>query len=66
MLRNRNITTNWDDVPVIFDLALAARLMGVTAEYLQKQAKLGLFPAHKIARVWRVDKDEFREYLKNQ
>lgn len=66
MRRTKKNTTNWDDVPVIFDLAYAAMLMGVTVEYLQKQAKLGLFPAHKIARVWRVDKDEFREYLKKQ
>lgn len=57
------IITSWDEVPVIMDLPMAARLIGVTPESLKKRCQRGTFPAYKEGALWRVDKDRLREYI---
>ncbi|MEA5057586.1 MAG: helix-turn-helix domain-containing protein [Anaerotignum propionicum] len=56
-------TKNWEDVPIIFDLAFAATLTGFSSERLRQLSRAGEFPARKIGignhAVWRIDKDEF-------
>lgn len=56
--------TNWEQVPVIFDLSYAALLFGYTIDTLQKKAKKGEFPAHKKLGKWLVFKDEAEKWLK--
>lgn len=59
---------NWDTVPVIMDLPIAAHLLGLSADYLRKLAKAGSFPpAFKPSpRAWRVRKDALREWIESQ
>ena len=53
MPRERPII-NWDEVPVIIDVPYVARLL----------AQRGVLPAHKIGKLWRFDKEEIRQYIK--
>lgn len=55
--------TNWDKVPVIFDLAYAATLLGISLDSLHKQCQKGLFPAFKVGKLWRVNKDDLMTYI---
>lgn len=64
-LNNRMVFTNWDDVPVLMDISIAACIVGCNCDYLRRLAKEGQFPAKKFGRMWRVEKDELREAIKN-
>lgn len=58
MPRRQHYITNWDDVPVVIDLAMAARLLGVCERHLAQQCRDGAVPgARKIGRFWRISKD---------
>lgn len=58
MPRRQHIIMNWDDVPVVMDLTMAARLLGVSERHLAKQCRDGMIPAAcKIGRFWRIRKD---------
>lgn len=63
MARERPFT-NWDDVPVVFDLALGARILAIAPETLKKYCADGKFPAHKVFNSWRIDKAEMQQYLR--
>lgn len=58
--------TNWNDVPVIFDLAFASILCGKSVVRLRQLASKGLFPAYKIGNEWRVRKEDFRVWETRQ
>lgn len=67
MKRRPPAPTCWDKVPVIFDLPYASIICGLTYEHLRRLALSGKFPpAHKLGNGWRVDREEFREWLKSQ
>ena len=57
--------TNWDSVPVMFDLPYAAMLTGKTYDHLRAMAKAGTFPAHKIGKEIRIDKEEVLEWFRS-
>ena len=48
--------TSWDDVPIVMDLPMAARIIGTTRESLEKRCHKGTFPAYKEGRLWRIEK----------
>ena len=56
---------NWDTVPVIMDVPLAANLLGISSNYLKQLARKGKFPpAFKISpQAWRVEKDALMEWI---
>ncbi len=57
--------TDWDTVPLIMDLKLAACLAGYNAEYLRKLAKKKRFPASQPSeRKWVVEKEKLREWIR--
>ena len=58
--------TNWDDVPVMFDLPYACVLLGLSYDWLLRLARNGKVPAHKVGKGWRFDKSELREWLRSQ
>ena len=62
-MKNGNITS-WDKVPIVMDLPYAARIVGVTPENLKKRCQRGQFPAYKEGALWRVEKDELRNYMR--
>jgi excisionase family DNA binding protein len=62
----RNSETDWNRIPVVFDLAYAATLLGVSLDWLHKLAQRGQFPAFKIGKLWRVRKDDLLSYIEKQ
>ncbi len=56
--------TSWDDVPVVMDLVMAGRIVGLTPERLRLLSRNGEFPATRAGVEWRVEKDELIEYIR--
>lgn len=65
MARVRPITS-WDEVPIVMNLDMAARILDVSYEALKKRCQLGKFPGFKAGELWRVEKETFRDYIKSQ
>ena len=55
--------TNWNDVPVVIDIPMAARLLGFTVDVITRKCKKSEIPAHKVFNQWRIDKDELVQFL---
>lgn len=66
MERKRKNIQQWQELPIIFDLPLASRLVGLGAERLRQLCREGSFPAKKIGNSWRVDREEFITWWNNQ
>lgn len=62
----RKAETDWNRVPVIFDLTYAAALLGVSTDRMHKLAQQGRFPAFKVGKLWRVRKDDLLTYIDQQ
>lgn len=54
---------NWDEVPIIFDLAYACCLFGYSYEAMVKRARRGSFPARFDGDEYRCEKEEVREWF---
>lgn len=61
----RKSETDWNRVPVIFDLAYAAALLGVSLDWLHKLAQRGQFPAFKIGKLWKVRKEDLQQFIES-
>ena len=61
----RKNITSWDEVPIVMDLPLAARIVGATPEALAKRCQKGTFPGYKEGKLWRVEKEALREHIEN-
>ena len=49
MLRKKpNYFTSWDDVPIVMDVATAARILAVPYECLRMKVQRGELPASKV------------------
>jgi hypothetical protein len=57
--------TSWDDVPIVMDMPMAARIVGQCPEYLKKRAQRGTFPAYKEGSQWRVSKAALKEHIEH-
>lgn len=55
--------TDWKEVPVIFDIPMACRILGKTTESVRKMLTTGELPAQKAGNEWRIRKDKMMEYL---
>jgi excisionase family DNA binding protein len=58
--------TDWNRVPLIFDLAYAATLLDVSLDRMHKLAQQKRFPAFKVGKLWRVRKDDLLTYIDKQ
>lgn len=58
-------TVNWDDVPVVMDVAYAARLTGYSTIRIYQLIAAGEFPAsqRKKGCAIHIEKDDLREFL---
>ena len=62
----RQTITDWQSVPVIFDLPFCSRILGQSVESLKKRAQRGELPgAFKCGGHWRVDKSALRSHIEN-
>lgn len=55
--------TDWNDVPVLLDLPYAARIVGMSAEYVKRLSIAGKFPAVKVGNSWRVNRDDLMAFV---
>jgi excisionase family DNA binding protein len=62
----KNNITEWDNVPVIFDIPMAARILGVTPEGVKRRCQLGELPAFKDGKLWRFEKTAFIDYIREK
>ena len=64
MLRKKpNYFTSWDDVPIVMDVATAARILAVPYECLRMKVKRRELPAIKIGTLWRITKTSLMKYV---
>ena len=54
---------DWRQVPVVFDIPMAARILGKHAEVVRRKIVAGSIPAIKAEGEWRIRKDKLMEYL---
>ena len=65
MRKEKRPVTNWDDVPIVFDLYFAAGLLGVDYRTAQRYHKRGILPGTQAVKngiVW-VSKEALRNWL---
>ena len=54
--------TNWDDVPVIFDIPVCCILLGKSYDRIKKMCQKHEIPAFKFGAEWRFRKDEIMKW----
>lgn len=64
MAAKYRLITNWDEVPLVFDLAYASNLIQISYDILSRWHKAGKFPAVKLNGEIRVTKDAMQDFLK--
>ena len=57
--------TNWDSVPLTFDLSIAALLLGCCDRTVRKLVKEGKLKAKTNCRPWVFQKEDVQKYLNN-
>ena len=63
---NKRTFNNWDSVPILFGSDVCAMVLGIPVNTIQKMAKNGIIPAHKIGKNYRYEKDEIRKWILSQ
>ncbi len=63
MAMKKRYITNWNDVPVVVDLAYVAIILGVTPETIRNEIKKGNIPATRVGHMWRILKEDLMAYL---
>ena len=58
--------TNWDELPIVFDLPMASILTGQSCENLKRLCQRGQLPAFKIGKEWRFEKETLRKWMAEQ
>lgn len=58
-----HINTDWQDVPVLMDVAAAARVLGCTYQSVVKALQQGRLPGQKVMGGWRIRKDQLMAHL---
>ena len=52
-----------NDLPATFDLNTASILTGYSTTRLRQLSQAGNFPAYKIGKPWRVDKEDYLNWI---
>lgn len=58
--------TNWDEVPLVFDIPLACRMLGKSQENVKKMCQRGAIPAFKAGKEWRFEKGAVMAWIERQ
>ncbi len=64
MTNIQRTVTDWNSVPVIFDISFACRLLGKTQESVKRMCTTGQLPAFKAGKEWRIDREAFRKWMR--
>lgn len=55
--------TDWSDVPVLIDVALASRILGKSYNRVRMLCANGKLPATKVGSEWRIEKGKLLSFL---
>lgn len=59
-----NYVTDWDNVPIMFEIEYATKLLGMKKRSIQRMAKENKIPAFKANGKWRFYKEDIKEWMK--
>lgn len=63
-MRNKAaVITNWDNIPLIFDIPIMVRLLGRSYENVKKMCQRGQLPAFKVGQEWRFEKGAVQNWV---
>ncbi len=54
---------DWDNIPLLMDSVLVARLFGCSEQKVRRMANENKIPAYRIGNEVRFKKEEIREYI---
>lgn len=57
------IITDWNDIPLVFDIPIACRILGRSQDNVKRLCQKGLLPARKVGREWRFEKTRFMRWI---
>lgn len=60
------VPTDWEELPIIFDLATLARITGLSYETLRGKARNGEIPCVKVGTQYRLEKEAVKKWLGGQ
>lgn len=55
--------TSWDDLPILMDSVMVARLFGCDESKIRKMANQHIIPAYRIGKELRYDRDEIKAFV---
>ena len=55
--------TDWEDIPLMFDVEYASYLLGSNKRSIQRLAKTNKIPAFKLNGKWKFCKNDIRDWL---
>ena len=59
----KKLIMNWNEIPIIFDIAMAQNITEFSRAYIRTLARAGEFPARKIeGGHWRIDREQFKKW----
>lgn len=57
------IYRSWDEIPLLMDSAMVARLFGCDETKIRRMANKGELPSYRLGRELRYDRDEIKAYV---
>lgn len=65
MIRQTKFITNWNEVPLVVDLAYVSRLLGISNKYARQLVVSGKIAGFKVGKYWRIKKETLKIYVEN-
>ena len=65
-MKREKFVYNWQEVPVIVDVGYVCRILGVTADTVQKLLRSGTLRGFKVGRDWRICKSDIMAFIGEQ
>lgn len=63
MAKQRARPVNWDDMPLIIDVAYAAWVLAVSRQTVSSLIRSGKLKAAKVGSMWRIQREDLRGFL---
>lgn len=65
MVKRTKFITNWDEVPIVVDLAYISVLLGISNEYARQLVRDGIIKAFKVGKLWRIKKEDLKSFIES-
>lgn len=57
---------DWSEVPLVFDVVVAARILGISPHCVTKRCQRGSLTGFKFGKTWRFEKAAFKKYIEDK